>query len=446
MNPRPSISEGSRRPRVLLLYATTGYQARDFLDAASALGLDVLIGTDRCHVLNDPWLDGALALRFEELDQCVSAILSASRDRPIDAVIPIGDRPTVVAAQAAQALGLRHHPPNAAAAARNKLLSRRAFLEAGLPVPKFTPVPGWTDPESHSKKQSYPCVLKPLGLGASRGVIRADDCRSFELAFHRIRKILEAPEIRARRDPADETILVEDFIEGAEISLEGLMDDGRLRPLALFDKPDPLDGPFFEETLYVTPSRLERSAQAAVERSVEEACRALGLFHGPVHAEARVNEGGVYVLEIASRPIGGLCSRVLRTACGMSLEEIVLRHSLGWSIDWKAMPHAAAGVMMIPIPQGGILQRVEGVDEARRLNGVEDVVITAKPRQILVPLPEGDSYLGFIFSRGATPGETESALRLAHQALRFTITPGMVVEGADTADHSAASGWPEGVL
>lgn len=418
-------SECSRRPLVLLLYTTTGYQARDFLDAARALELDVLIGTDRCHFLDDSWLERSISLRFEEPNLCVDEILNASQNRTIDAVIPIGDKVTVVAAQVAEALKLRHHPPKSAAIARNKLLTRRSFLEAGLTVPKFTSVPCWVDPGDYSRDQSYPCVLKPLGLSSSRGVIRANDPHSFEVAFHRIKKLLKTPEVRARGDSTVETILVEEFIEGVEISLEGLMDEGCLRQLALFDKPDPLDGPFFEETLYVTPSRLNQTTQVAIKLSVQEACWALGLTHGPIHAEVRVNKGGLYVLEVASRPIGGLCSRAFQAVCGMTLEEILLRHSLDWPIDWEAMPRKASGVMMIPIPHAGILQQVEGVCEARRLDKVEDVVITAKLRQFLVPPPEGDSYLGFVFSEGDTPEEVEESLRSAHRLLRFTITPGI---------------------
>jgi biotin carboxylase len=375
--------------------------------------------------LGDSWIDRSISLRFEEPELCVGEILNASENRTIDAVIPIGDKVTVVAAQVAEVLGLRHHSSRGASLARNKLLARRSFFEAGLPVPKFISIPSLADPGVYSKNQSYPCVLKPLGLSASRGVIRADDPQSFEIAFHRIKKLLETPEIRVRRDSEVETILVEDFIEGVEISLEGLMDNGSLRQLALFDKPDPLDGPFFEETLYVTPSRLNRVTQVAVKLSVQKACRTLGLMHGPIHAEVRVNKGGLYVLEVASRPIGGLCSRALQNACGMALEEILLRHALGWPIDWEAMSHKASGVMMIPIPQAGILQRVEGVCEARQLDKVEDVVITAKLRQFLVGPPEGGSYLGFVFSKGDTPEEAEERLRSAHKLLRFTITPGM---------------------
>ena len=219
-------------------------------------------------------------------------------------------------------------------------------------------------------------------------------------------------------------MLVEDYIPGAEVALEGLLDDGRLRTLALFDKPDPLDGPYFEETLYVTPSRLPAEAQAAIERAAAAAAASLGLRQGPIHAELRWNEGGAFLIEVAARSIGGLCSRTLRFGTDMSLEELILRQALGLPID-AARQGRAGGVMMIPIPAAGHLRRVEGVDAAAAVPGVETVEITARMNHPLIPLPEGDSYLGFIFARGETPAEVEAALRAAHARLAFEIVPEM---------------------
>ncbi|MBI2882018.1 MAG: ATP-grasp domain-containing protein [Candidatus Tectomicrobia bacterium] len=421
------MSSSIPRRRVLLLYATTGYQAEDFLRAACGLGVETLIGTDRCHRLDDPWRDGAIALRFEDAKASLRTIVEEAGKAPIDAIVPVGDRPTVVAALAAQALGLPHNPPEAARACRNKFLSRCLLREAGLRVPAFSCHQLGADPREVARETRYPCVLKPLALSGSRGVIRADDEREFVAAFQRLKALLQTPGILALREEANEKILVEGFIEGREVVLEGLLDRGRLRTLALFDKPDPLDGPFFEETLYVTPSRLEGGTQEEVARGAEEAARSLGLFQGPIHAELRVNAEGPFVVEVAARSIGGICSRALRFACGRSLEELILRHSLGLEIESSGLEGGASGVMMIPIPRGGILQRVEGLDEAKRIPGVEDVVITAKNRQVLVPLPEGASYLGFIFARDGSPERVERALRRAHQALRFAVTPDLTV-------------------
>jgi biotin carboxylase len=335
---------------------------------------------------------------------------------PIDGVLAVGDRPTVIAARVAQALGLPGHPPEAATIARHKQLTRERLRGAGLPVPWFVPAPIDTDPRALASSIAFPCVIKPVALSGSRGVIRADDERSFVVAFERLRALLQSAEVRAERDDAHRLVLVEGFIPGREYALEGLMHHGDLHVLALFDKPDPLDGPFFEETIYVTPSTVAPAVQHAIAAAIRAAAAAIGLRHGPVHAECRVNADGVFVLEVAARPIGGLCARVIP-----GLEELLLRHACGESpATWKRDAHAS-GVMMIPIPQRGIFRCVSGVDEARQVDGIVDVQITAKADQLLVPLPEGASYLGFIFARAARPAAVVDALRDAHARLNFTI-------------------------
>jgi biotin carboxylase len=430
---------------LLLLFATTGYAADDFVAAARTLGVPYVFGTDRCHVMDDPWGDGALPVRFEDPDGGVRTILDYAATHPIRGIVAVGDRPTVVAARASQALGLLHNPPEAAEASRNKFLARQRFRAAGLRVPPFARYridldpdailrsgepPNGRDqrlrrrcPERPNVFPGFPCVLKPLSLSASRGVIRADDPAQFAAAFRRVGALLRMPEIRVLRDEANDWILVEGFIPGREVALEGLLDGGRLRTLALFDKPDPLDGPFFEETIYVTPSRLSAATQEAIERCAVAAARALGLVTGPIHAELRVNGEGPWVLEVAARAIGGLCSRALRFGTGMSLEELIIRHAFGMDAAPIRREEAAAGVMMIPIPRGGVFRGVEGVEAASAVPGIEQVTITAKRDRPVVPLPEGSSYLGFIFARGPSPAEVEAALGKAHAHLTFDIRP-----------------------
>jgi biotin carboxylase len=267
----------------------------------------------------------------------------------------------------------------------------------------------------------YPCVLKPTFLAASRGVIRADDPAQFLEAWRRIARILKDPAVAARGGDAAAQILVEDFVPGEEVALEGLLTRGELRVLALFDKPDLLNGPFFEETIYVTPSRHAAAVQEACAGAAKAAALALGLREGPIHAEIRVDGSRACVIEIAARSIGGLCSRTLRFGTGMSLEELILRHALGREIPGAERDAAAAGVMMIPIPGAGILQEVRGLDAARGVPGIEEVTISAHVGSRIVPLPEGDRYLGFIFSRAATPQRAEAALREGHARLEFRI-------------------------
>jgi biotin carboxylase len=420
---------------ILLFATTTGYQTRAFGEAADALGVQLVFATDRCEQIDDPWRDGAIAIRFHEEDRSVDAVVSAVRRQPVDGVLVVGDRPTVIAARAAERLGIPHHSPVAAAVARDKLRTRELLHDAGLRVPWFRVFPiDESAPAIAPQLGGFPCVLKPVSLSGSRGVMRVDDAAALAAGLERLQALMAAPDVRAERNPAHLFVLIEGFIPGREFAVEALMDHGALCQLAIFDKPDPLDGPFFEETIYVTPSRASAADQAAIIDATGRAARAIGLSHGPIHAECRVNEAGVFILEVAARPIGGLCARALRFERRAStvsepipLEQLLLRHALGQPLrDWTR-ESPASGVMMIPIPRRGVFRSISGVEEARRVAGVTDVRITAKADQVLVPLPEGASYLGFIFARSDTPGDVERALRAAHERLRFRIDPEFTV-------------------
>ena len=426
----------TERKTLLILCSTTGYQTRAFVEAAEKMGLAVAFGSDRCKRLDDPWQDGALAVRFEHSDESARLIVERASSSRIDGIVSLGDRPTPTAARASRALQLPHHPPEAADICRDKYLSRERLREAGLNVPAFIRYVIGSNPNevlvSGDAPIPFPCVLKPLALSGSRGVIRANTPQEFAVAFERIRALLASRDVQVLREDTSHFIQAETYVDGVEIAVEGLVDRGRLQVLAIFDKPDPLTGPYFEETIYVTPSRLPPETQATVAWTLERAVRALGLYHGPLHAELRLNSGGVWVMEVATRSIGGLCSRALRFHWPgapnlISLEELIIRLALGEPIHDVRREEQASGVMMIPIPEAGIFENVEGVERAMQTPGVEDIQITAKPSQKLVPLPEGASYLGFIFARGNSPDFVEDALRQAHGKLRFVIQPALPV-------------------
>jgi biotin carboxylase len=391
--------------RVLLVAATTGYQVREFAAAARALDVELILATDRCHILENPWGDDAAPVRFEDPESGIEALATRG---PFDGILAVGDRPACVAAQAAERLKLCFHPAEAAHAASNKLLAREHFRAAGMLVPEFrrmSPV------DALIANVRYPCVLKPLDSSASRGVIRANNREEFIEAAGRISRM------------QDGDLIVEDYIPGREFALEGVVTAGRLQTLALFDKPDPLEGPYFEETIYLTPSRLAEPVQLKIRRTAQAAVTALGLTDGPVHAEMRVNEHGIWILEAAARPIGGLCARVLRFgAPHFTLEQLLLRHALGEDVSSATMASGSHGVMMIPIPHAGVYRGVQGLENARRVPGVEDIVITAKEGQELLPLPEGSTYLGFLFFRGLSDGLVLDGLREAHRYLRFIFS------------------------
>ncbi|HUQ91810.1 MAG TPA: ATP-grasp domain-containing protein [Bryobacteraceae bacterium] len=406
-------------PRHILLFATTtGYQTKMFLDAAKRLGVQFTLATDRCHQLDDPWGDNAIAVRFEDP---IGSLHSIAQRGPFQAVGALADRTTLLAALYAERAFLAFHPSHAIEAARSKFLSKERFRAAGLRLPPFWRYRLDSDAQQAAVQVPYPCVLKPLGLSGSRGVIRADNPVEFQGAFRRIRDLLSEPDIRRLAEDQKDFLQVEGFIPGREYALEGIVTNGTLQVLAIFDKPDPLDGPYFEETIYVTPSRESPAIQAAIIQTVEQAIRALGFSHGPVHAEVRHNAAGAWILEVAGRPIGGYCAKALRFDNGMPLEELLLRHALGEDVTGLQREAAASGVMMIPIPKAGIYRGVEGVEAARQVAGIDDVLISATIGQTLKTYPEASSYLGFIFARAAQPGEVEAALRSAHQQLSFEI-------------------------
>jgi hypothetical protein len=321
-------------------------------------------------------------------------------------------------------LGVPFHPPPAARACNDKYLARQLYQAAGLRVPQFFRAQFSEDPHALAGRAEYPCVLKPLGLSASRGVIRANGAAEFVAALARIRKI------------GERYLQVESYIPGREFAIEGLVTAGRFQPIAIFDKPDPLEGPLFEETIYVTPSRETEEVRNALIETTARAVQALGLRHGPVHAELRYNSEGAWMLEAHARPIGGLCAKTLwltepaesrlRPGLAAPLEEVILRHALGEDVSRFRRESAASGVMMIPIPKDGLYRSVEGIEEASAF--VDEIVITAAPGQRLVPLPEGASYLGFIFARRNSPQEVEAALRQAHASLRFDIATALDVQ------------------
>lgn len=412
--------------RLLLLSNTTGYQANAFRDAAERVGVEIKLATDRCHVLDDPWGDRAVPVKFHEPVESAEKIAAQAMQTPFDGLVAIGDAPTMTAAMAAEQLGLRFHPPFAVEGAKNKWVARERWAAAKLLVPWYKRVPADESPRELVSQIPFPCVLKPLGLSASRGVIRANVGSEFVTAFRRIGELLREADVQLHRDDATAWIQIESYIPGEEFALEGLVTNGKLKVLALFDKPDPLVGPYFEETIYVTPSRLSKIGREAIFETTQKAVTALGLTNGPIHAEMRLNEQGVWMLEIAARPIGGLCAKALRFGPEkMPLEELIVRHAIGEDVSTLEREKEASGVMMIPIPEGGFYEGVSGVEKAEKVAGVTSVEITAKLRQRLIPLPEGASYLGFIFARGESAEAVEAveaALREAHLQLRFNIS------------------------
>ena len=396
-------------PRILLLLPTATYRASDFVAAAARLGVDVVVGSEHRQALSGSIGDRAVVVPLADVDAAVSAIVALHRRSPLDAVLAVDDQGVVIASAAAASLGFRHNPTDAVAATRDKTMMRERLRASSLPQPAYRIVPPGANVASAAAEIGYPCVVKPVSRSASQGVVRVDEAIEAETAAVRIRAITAN---------IPEPLLVESFVPGDEVAVEGLLTGGRLEVLAVFDKPDPLDGPFFEETIYVTPSRQPPAILTEIVSTAARAAKALGLREGPIHAELRISPGGaVIILEVAARSIGGLCARALRFGAGVSLEEVIVRHSLGMGLDGLTRESQASGVMMIPIRSAGVLDHVSGQERAVAIEGVVGLDISIPSGRQVVPLPEGDRYLGFIFARGPTPHAVEVALRQAEACL-----------------------------
>ncbi len=404
--------------RVLLLIPARTYRATDFLVAAKRLGLDLVVGSDGALPLGD---HRVVRVDPRGLEGSVDRLMACGES--VDAVVAVDTPMLVLAAAVAVRLGLPHNPVEAVMAATDKAEQRRLWAAARVHQPAFRVMPAGAAEGALKRAAAevgFPCVVKAVSLSGSRGVLRADDEASAEAAAERIREIM----VGARR-PDNEPLLVEEYVPGWEVSVDGLLTDGVLTATAVFDKPDTPEGPTFEETLLVSPSRLPKRILSATLSTAQRAAGALGLRYGPIHAELRIDARGgearATMLELAARSIGGLCARALRFLDGVSLEEMVLANALGWHVS----PHRlirTAGVLMLPVERPGVLRAVEGRTEAATLPGITGLSITVPVGETVLPLPEGDRYLGFIFAEGETHEDVEEALHAARLRLRMVIS------------------------
>ncbi|HYQ72299.1 MAG TPA: ATP-grasp domain-containing protein [Gammaproteobacteria bacterium] len=411
------------RPRLLLIAPPGSYRTVAYLESARELGVEVLVASEGRHSLVGEIAAG-LHVDLHSPD-ALQVLLQANGERSFSGVVATDDASVELASRIARTLELPHNPPHAAKLSRRKDLSRQALRQAGVPVPAFRVVDLGMPLGEQLGDIEFPCVVKPLAMSASRGVIRADDTAAVQAACIRVQGLLREA---AGKDPfADSHVLVEQFVPGPEVALEGLLQRGCLRVLAIFDKPDPLEGPYFEETYYITPSRHDLAVQRLLIDTVQAACTAHGLREGPVHAEARLPPDGCIIMEVAARTIGGECARLLDFGTGHSLEALVISHAVARPLRFETQP-GGAGVLMLPITSAGILRRIEGITAARAVPWIEDILISRRDGYELVPLPEGNSYLGFMFARAPSAAKAEAALRTAHARLKVVTAPLLRIE------------------
>ncbi len=403
--------------RVLFLSNVQTYRANAFWEAGEALGIECHMAVDMQEELAAAGSQG-WGFPFSQRERAVENILDAHSRTPWTAVLALDDSGSSIAALACQALGLPHNTPAAALAARDKFEMRRQLDNGGMACPAFLRVAHGDNLYDAAQTVGFPLVLKPLDRNGSQGVIRVNNPTDLEPSVARLLHLIQGNET-ATRCP----FLMEAYIPGTEFAVEAIIADRELQVLAIFDKPDPLEGPFFEESIYVTPSRSPMSVQETIKEATQKAAQALGLGFGPVHAELRLNDQGAWIIEVAGRSIGGLCSQILKFGTAESLESLILRQACGLPMPDLTLQGSGSGVMMIPIPQAGIFQGVEGLNAARSVPGITGLEITAQTGYSLKPLPEGNSYLGFIFAEAESPLLAEEALRQAYDCLTIHLQP-----------------------
>ncbi len=412
--------------RILLLIPATSYRATAFVEAARAMGVEITVGSNHKSTLAAMNPAGFLSLDIHNLPQAVETARSFAKKYPVDAVIGVDDQSVIAASAIAEELNLNHNTIISVTAARNKYIMREFLSQHNIPQPAYRKASLNDDKEKLNEITTYPAVVKPVALSGSRGVVKVTNRQELHEAVSLIRNIISTLVAHEKGQEA-KTILIEEYIDGDEVAVDGLLIDEKLHPLVLFDKPEPLRGPFFEETMYTTPSRHSTKIQSEIFEVVKNAAQAMGLMTGPVHAELRFNETGIYLIELAARSIGGYCAQILRfedPATGTTnstLEELIVRDALDEPVYSYRREKDAVGVMMLPVPGRGIVRKIYGKQEAKQVPCITDVVITVREGEELIPLPESGKYPGFIFSRAKRPVEVERALRKAHSLLKFEM-------------------------
>ncbi len=407
--------------RVLIIIPTTSYRAHDFMAAANRLNIEVIIGSDRRQALSRLLPDTSLALNLRKPDSSLRKIKDFAQLKPLSAIVGVDEETVVLAAMASEELRLQHNGISSVKATRDKNIMREKMEQGGLLSPDFRAFAIDSNPKELAAEIGYPSVVKPTFLSTSQGVIRVNSPDEFKQAWEQIANIVSDPSVKKRNIDAAHQILVEDYIPGTEVATEGMLIDGEFKLLAIFDKPDPLEGPYFIETIYVTPSRYPQKIQTQIIQATIDAVKSLGLTTGPVHAEMRINEEGIWMVEVAARSIGGLCSRVLKFDDGLSLEELILQYAVGEDVRNIAREEKAAGVMMMPILKTGVLKEVKNIESAKHIPGIEDIVITVAPEQEIESMPQGSKYLGFIFARGESAQFVEKSIRKAYNQLDVIV-------------------------
>ena len=403
--------------RLLLVSHHNSYRIAPYIKAALNLGLEVTIASQGKHSLVTEVANG-LHIDFDDVNAAHKEILKENQKRPFTGILGSDDQTVELAAYAAKTLKLPHNPPRAALYSHRKDLARAQLSLTGCPVPIHCLLDLNLPVKNQMAGLPWPCVIKPLNMSASRGVIRTNNKDEFITACERLRPIIAD----SQEEFEQRHLLIEDYIDGIEIAYEGFLQNGELETITIFDKPDPLTGPYFAETIYVTPTALSDELQLSIKKVIQKACLAYGLRSGAIHAECRIDsENRIWILEVASRTIGGDCARVLDNE-NFSIEELAILLAIGQPVT-PYIAEQARGVMMIPIRQKGLLKRVEGLLQASKIKHIDKIDIIIGEGHELIPLPEGNQYLGYIFASAESTEQVTAAIREAYALLKFVTAP-----------------------
>lgn len=358
-------------------------------------------------------------------EQAIEQALRLHEQTSIGAVLGYEEDATLTVAHIAAALGLPAHPVAAAEAALDKPMMKQRFAAAGIPAADFIVAADEDEAVAWAEAGGYPVVVKPCRGSASQGVIRANDEHTLRQAYRRLRRIIRDHELdNGGRPPSAH--LVERYLPGSELSCELLLQYGAPEVITEFGKPLPLTGPYFEESIYLTPPALGAALRREVHELSMAAAKALGFYHGPAHCEIRLTPDGPKVLEIAGRLLGGACAGSFRDRLGEDLDALLLRSALGERITLPAPADDAptVGALMIPVPGEGRVVAVRGDDGARRVPGVRDVSLQTEPGEIVVPFPEQACYaVGFVSASGPDEAAVVGSLGQAAAQISLELTP-----------------------
>ncbi len=369
--------------KLLLVIPENSYKSNDFVVAAEKLGIDFLIITDSEQV-SSKFSDTVIINKFDaELNKN-----NLKKLKDVTHVLPVDHSALKFSGYLVDLLEVKGNKLESINLSMNKYESRKIFNSL-LDIKVNNEIIKNIDDVNTFINKNGTSVLKPIYGTASKSVLKINNV---EKNKEQIEKLMQ--------DCFDQDLVIEEYIDGKEYALEGTIINSELKKIVIFDKPVEYKHPYFEESIYITPSELSSEAEKRVVSIVDKACKKIGLEDGPVHVEFKINENQIFIIEINPRMIGGLCSRCLSFGLfKVSLEEIILHAFMNNELKNIELLNNYVGVLMIPTPKSGKFISINK-EELENIPNISNVEITVPEGSDLLEPPYGDKYLGFAFSQG----------------------------------------------